>query len=70
MSRSRRKCFFTSNKSTPAYHDPDTLGKFVTESGKIIPSRITGTKAPFQRLLTTAVKRARFLALLKYCDQH
>jgi hypothetical protein len=46
------------------------LKDFISENGKIIPARITGTKAHYQRQLATAVKRARFLALLPYTDQH
>jgi len=52
------------------YKDLDTLRNYVTETGKIVPSRITGTKANYQRQLATAVKRARFLALLPYTDKH
>ena len=52
------------------YKDLDTLKDFVTEQGKIIPARITGTKAHYQRQLATAIKRARFLALLHYTDLH
>ena len=52
------------------YKDLDTLKDFVTEQGKIIPARITGTKAHYQRQLSTAIKRARFLALLHYTDLH
>jgi small subunit ribosomal protein S18 len=48
----------------------ETLKAYVTETGKIVPSRITGTKAKYQRQLATAVKRARFLALLPYSDSH
>jgi small subunit ribosomal protein S18 len=47
-----------------------TLKQYITETGKVVPSRITGTRAPYQRQLATAVKRARFLALLPYTDQH
>ncbi|MDG1121889.1 MAG: 30S ribosomal protein S18, partial [Glaciecola sp.] len=47
-----------------------TLRNYVTESGKIVPSRITGTSAKYQRQLSTAIKRARFLALLPYTDSH
>jgi len=50
--------------------DTDFLRRFVTEHGKIIPARITGTKAKYQRQLSTAIERARFLALLPYTDQH
>ena len=52
------------------YKDIDLLKDFISENGKIIPSRITGTKAHYQRQLGTAVKRARFLALLPYTDLH
>ena len=46
------------------------LKNYVTETGKIVPSRITGTKARYQRQLSTAIKRARYLALLPYTDRH
>ncbi|NDV13853.1 MULTISPECIES: 30S ribosomal protein S18 [Crenobacter] len=52
------------------YKAVDLLKDFIAENGKIIPARITGTKARYQRQLTTAVKRARFLAFLPYTDQH
>ena len=52
------------------YKDLDTLKGYITETGKIVPSRITGTKARYQRQLATAVKQARFLALLPYSDSH
>ena len=52
------------------YKDLDTLKAYVSETGKIVPSRITGTKARYQRQLATAVKRARFLGLLPYTDSH
>jgi small subunit ribosomal protein S18 len=52
------------------YKDLDTLRQFIGETGKIVPSRITGTTAKFQRELAAEVKRARFLALLPYTDQH
>ncbi|QRN40778.1 MAG: 30S ribosomal protein S18 [Neisseriaceae bacterium] len=52
------------------YKDVDLLKDFIAENGKIIPSRITGTKARYQRQLSVAIKRARFLALLPYTDQH
>ena len=50
--------------------DIDVLKKYITETGKIIPSRITGTKANYQKQLAVAIKRARFLALLPFTDQH
>ena len=52
------------------YKDLATLKGYITETGKIVPSRITGTKSFYQRQLAVAVKRARFLALLPYTDQH
>ena len=52
------------------YKDINTLKSYVTETGKIVPSRITGTKAKYQRQLAKAIKRARFLALLPYSDAH
>jgi len=52
------------------YKDLDMLKQYISETGKIVPSRITGTKAKYQRQLATAVKRARYLALLPYTDAH
>jgi len=52
------------------YKDLDTLRQFIGETGKIVPSRITGTSARFQRNLAKEIKRARYLALLPYTDQH
>ena len=52
------------------YKDVDTLKDFVQENGKIIPARLTGTKAHYQRQVDTAIKRARYLALLPYTDLH
>ncbi|NIU80323.1 MAG: 30S ribosomal protein S18, partial [Gammaproteobacteria bacterium] len=51
------------------YKDSHLLGRFITERGKIVPSRITGTCAPHQRQLTRAIKRARFLSLLPYMGE-
>jgi small subunit ribosomal protein S18 len=69
--RRRRYCRFTAEGITQVdYKDINLLKAFVSESGKIVPSRITGTKAKYQRQLTTAVKRARYLALLPYTDSH
>jgi small subunit ribosomal protein S18 len=70
-SRRRKYCRFTAEGITEIdYKDLGLLKAFVTETGKIVPSRITGTKANYQRQLSTAVKRARFLALLPYTDRH
>jgi small subunit ribosomal protein S18 len=52
------------------YKDVDTLRDFINDNGKIMPARLTGTKAHYQRQLDTAIKRARFLALLPYSDNH
>ena len=52
------------------YKDIDVLKDFIQENGKIMPARITGTKARYQRQLSTAIKRARYLALLPYTDLH
>jgi small subunit ribosomal protein S18 len=69
--RRRKFCKFTAEGIKEIdYKDLDTLKQYVSETGKIVPSRITGTKAKYQRQLSTAVKRARFLALLPYSDAH
>ena len=67
--RRRKYCRFTAEGVTEIdYKDLNTLKQYVGESGKIVPSRITGTKAKYQRQLATAIKRARFLSLLPYTD--
>ena len=67
----KRYCRFTAEGIKEIdYKDLDLLRQYVTETGKIVPSRITGTSAKYQRQLATAVKRARYLALLPYTDQH
>jgi small subunit ribosomal protein S18 len=69
--RKRKFCRFTAEGVDEIdYKDIGTLKAYVTETGKIVPSRITGTRAFYQRQLSLAVKRARFLALLPYTDQH
>jgi len=69
--RRKKFCRFTAEGVTEIdYKDLNTLKNYVTESGKIVPSRITGTKAKYQRQLSTAIKRARYLALLPYSDAH
>ncbi|TDJ65739.1 MAG: 30S ribosomal protein S18 [Proteobacteria bacterium] len=69
--RRRRYCKFTAEGVVEIdYKDLNTLKAYVTESGKIVPSRISGTKARYQRQLATAIKRARYLALIPYCDAH
>jgi len=67
--RRRKFCRFSAEGVKEIdYKDIDTLLAYVSETGKIIPSRITGTKAKHQRQLSTAIKRARFLALIPYTD--
>ena len=67
----RKFCRFTAEKIAEVdYKDLNILKEFVSENGKLIPARITGTKTRYQRQLSTAVKRARFLALLPYTDLH
>jgi small subunit ribosomal protein S18 len=69
--RRRKFCRFTAEKIEQIdYKDLGILKAYITETGKIVPSRITGTKSHYQRQLATAVKRARYLALLPYTDQH
>jgi len=69
--RRKKFCRFTAEGVKEIdYKDINTLKNYITETGKIVPSRITGTNARYQRQLATAIKRARFLALLPYCDSH
>jgi len=69
--RRRKYCRFTAEGITEIdYKDLELLKGFVTETGKIVPSRITGTKARYQRQLAKAVKQARYIALLPYTDHH
>jgi small subunit ribosomal protein S18 len=70
-SRRKKFCRFTAESATEIdYKDVFMLKGYISETGKIVPSRITGTKAPYQRMLSKAIKTARFLALIPYCDQH
>jgi len=67
----KRFCRFTvTGVEEIDYKDVDTLRDFIAENGKIIPARLTGTRARYQRQLSDAIKRARFLALLPYTDNH
>jgi len=69
--RRKKFCRFTADGAAAIdYKDLGTLKNYISETGKIVPSRITGTKSFYQRQLATAIKRARFLALLPYTDQH
>ena len=69
--RKRRVCRFTAEGVEEIdYKDLETLRDFLTETGKIVPARISGTSARYQRQLSRAIKRARYLALLPYTDRH
>lgn len=69
--RRRKYCRFTAEGINEIdYKDLATLKNYVMENGKIVPSRITGTSAKYQRQLSSAIKRARYLALLPYTDSH
>lgn len=69
--RRKRYCRFTADGVDEIdYKDLDMLKEYITETGKIVPSRITGTSAKYQRQLSKAIKRARYVALLPYTDQH
>ena len=71
FNRRKKYCRFTAEGVEQIdYKDLATLKSYITESGKIVPSRITGISKRFQRQLAQAIKRARFLALLPYCDKH
>lgn len=67
----KKFCRFTAEKVKQIdYKDLDVLKDFIQENGKIMPARLTGTKAKYQRQMSTAIKRARFLALVPYTDLH
>lgn len=70
QNRRRKACKFSQNEVEIDYKDINLLKDYITESGKIVPSRVTGTSAKYQRQLASAIKRARFMALLPYCDRH
>ena len=69
--RRKKFCRFTAEKIKEIdYKDINLLKDFINENGKLIPARITGTKTGYQRQLSEAIKRSRFLALLPYTDLH
>ncbi|WMY97690.1 MAG: 30S ribosomal protein S18 [Arsenophonus sp.] len=69
--RKRKFCRFTSEKIKEIdYKDINILKSYINENGKIVPSRITGTSSKYQRQLSIAIKRARYLSLLPYTDNH
>lgn len=68
--RRRKTCYFTDNKITKIdFKDVDLLKRFVSDKGKILPRRVTGTNAKYQRQLTIAIKRARHMALLPFVKE-
>jgi len=72
-SSKKKYCPFTSEKIPAEFIDYKNfrfLRKYITETGKIVPSRITGVKNIFQHLLALEIKYARYLALIPYCDRH
>jgi ribosomal protein S18 len=63
----KKVCYFTKNNVKYIdYKDTELLKKFISANGKIIPRRVTGTNAKYQRMLATAIKRSRQMALLPY----
>lgn len=68
--RRRKRCYFTEHKIEKIdFTDSELLKRFTSDRGKILPKRVTGTKAIFQRKLATAIKRARYMALLPYVNE-
>lgn len=69
--RRKKYCRFTAEGVEEIdYKDINMLKGYITETGKIVPSRITGTRSKYQRQLAKAIKRSRYLALLPYSDAH
>lgn len=70
FNRRKKYCKFTSSGTDDIDYKDPVIKSYVSETGQIVPSRITGTSARFQRQLAAAIKRARYMALLPFCDQH
>lgn len=69
--RRKKYCRFTAEGATEIdYKDLNMIRSFISETGKIVPSRISGVNPRYQRMLARAIKLGRFLALIPYCDQH
>ena len=68
--RRKKMSRFTDGANEIDYKDVNLLKNYISETGKIVPSRITGIQARAQRQLAKAIKHARFLGLLPYCDGH
>lgn len=70
FSRKKKRCpFCEAGMKAIDYKDIDTLSQFITERGKILPRRITGVSSHYQKLLTKAIKRARYIALLPFVSK-
>ena len=71
MFKRRKYCRFSAERTELIdYKDVEVLKEYITENAKIMPARLTGTKTGYQRQLGAAIKRARFLALMPYTDNH
>lgn len=68
--RRKKMCRFTDGTNEIDYKDVNLLKNYISETGKIVPSRITGMTARDQRLVSGAIKYARLIGLLPYCDSH
>ncbi|MCP0913260.1 MULTISPECIES: 30S ribosomal protein S18 [Legionella] len=68
--RRKKMSRFSEDVSNIDYKDIATLKNYISETGKIVPSRITGVQTRFQRQLAKAIKHARYIGLLPYCDSH
>ena len=68
--RQKKVCFYCQDSVNPDFKDLDTLRRYVTERGKIVPRRLTGVCALHQRGLATAVKQARHVALLAFVSEN
>ena len=68
--RRKKVCYFTANKIEKIdFKDTELLKRFITERGKILPRRVTGTSAKYQRMLAVAIKRARHMALWPFVKE-
>ncbi len=68
--RHKKTCYFTDNKIEYIdFRDVDMLKKFISDKGKILPRRVTGTKSYYQKHLALAIKRARHMALLPFVEE-
>lgn len=68
--RRKKRCYFTDNKIKYIdYKDVELLKRFISDRGKILPKRVTGTKSKFQAPLSVAIKRARHMALLPFVKE-